>query len=171
MLLICVEIFVVVMREAKRRKVALKEHEGQDLGSKIESIMVDAGMSSVIIPYDINNDKQRTRSKSATDKDCHYSVNVTIKKIKGKDEVFITDSYPRLGVNRGEYITDEMLGNEQEYYDKQIIPKLEAIIDESKQQGLVTSQKEAEIKNEKQDISEDKLKKAVSGLVKLSKSR
>ena len=140
---------MIVMREAKRRKVALKEHEGQDLRSKIKRIMVDAGMSTVIIPYDINNDKQRTRSKSATDTDCQYSVNVTIKKIKGKDEVFITDSCPSPGVNRDEYITDEMLGNEKEYYDKQIIPKLEVIIEES----------------------EGKFRQAVSGLVKLGQSR
>ena len=124
MLLLCVEIFVAVMRDGKRRKVEPKKHEGQELRAEIKGIMLRAGINKVIISYDINNDKPFDRSETTTDTDQMYQVTIMIKRIKGINEVFINDSCPRPGIIHTDFINDIMLGNEKEYYDKQILPKL-----------------------------------------------
>ena len=112
------------MRQDKGRKLKSKKQEGQELRSEIKGIMLRAGINKVIISYDINNDKSFARSETAADSDQIYQVTIMIRRIKGVNEVFINDSCPRPGIIHTDFITDEMLGNEKEYYDKQIMPNL-----------------------------------------------
>ena len=115
---------IFVMREAKLSKVALKEHQGQALRAEIKGIILGSGINKVTIPYDIDNDKLFDLSKTKDHLDQIYQVIIVLRKIKGVDEVFINDSCPRPGIIHTDFITDEMLGNEKEYYDKQILPYL-----------------------------------------------